>query len=87
MRLYSVFFMFFVEESRSLSNDDGDIKENGKKSVRFYWQNNNSASASRRFFVHFSAVTARLRRSKMPNFSFCGGRDKNKKAKTLLFFS
>ena len=39
----------------SLSNEDDDYSnENGKK-------NNNFARASR-FFVHFSAVTARLRR-------------------------
>ena len=42
----------------SLSNDHGDSNENGKKKNN---NNNNSARASR-FFVHFSAVTARLRR-------------------------
>ena len=41
----------------SLSNDYGESNENGKKNNN----NNNSARASR-FFVHFSAVTARLRR-------------------------
>ena len=40
---------------RSLRNNDGDGNENGKK------QNNNFARASR-FFVHFFAVVARLRR-------------------------
>ena len=42
----------------SLSNDD--INENGKKAIGLDWQNNNFARASR-FFVHFFAVTARLR--------------------------
>ena len=42
----------------SLSNDDGDLNENGKKAVGLDWQNNNFA----RFFVHFFAVTARLLR-------------------------
>ena len=46
---------------RSFSNDDGDGNENVKKSNRFIEQNNNYARASR-FFVHFFAVTARLRR-------------------------
>ena len=45
----------------SLSNDDGDGNEDGKKAIGLDWQNNNSARASR-FFVHFFAVVARLRR-------------------------
>ena len=44
---------------RELRNDDGDGNENGKKAVGLDWQNNNFARASR-FFVHFSAVVARL---------------------------
>ena len=50
------------EKLGSLSNDDGDVNENGKKKIKgLDWQNNNSASASR-FFVHFFAVTARPQR-------------------------
>ena len=45
----------------SLSNDEGDVKENGKKAIDLDLQNNNFARASR-FFVHFFDVTARLRR-------------------------
>ena len=45
----------------SLSNDDGDGNENGKKELGLDWQNNNFACVSR-FFVHFLAVTAQLRR-------------------------
>ena len=45
----------------SLSKDDGDGNENGKKAIGLDWQNNNFARASR-FFVHFFAVVARLRR-------------------------
>ena len=45
----------------SLSNDDGDVNDNGKKSIGFDWQNNNFARASR-FFVHFLAAVARLQR-------------------------
>ena len=44
----------------SLSNDDGDVNENGKKAIGLFWQNNNSARASR-FFQHFFAVTTRPR--------------------------
>ena len=47
--------------ARTLSSDDGDGNENGKKTTGLDWQNNNFARASR-FFVHFFAVTARLRR-------------------------
>ena len=48
----------------SLSNDDddhGDGNENRKKAIGLDRQNNNFARASR-FFVHFLAVVARLRR-------------------------
>ena len=43
----------------SLSDNDGDGNENGKKAIDK--QNNNFARASR-FFVHFFGVTARLKR-------------------------
>ena len=42
------------------THDDGDDKENGKKVIGFYYQNNNFARASR-YFVHFFAVVAPLR--------------------------
>ena len=45
----------------SLSNNDGDVNENGNIAVGLDWQNNNIARASR-LFVHVVAVTARLRR-------------------------
>ena len=41
----------------SLSNDDSDGNENGKKAIGVDWHNNYFARASR-FFVHFFAVTA-----------------------------
>ena len=44
---------------QSLSNDDSDVNENGKKAIGFNQQNNNSARVSR-FFVHFFAVIARF---------------------------
>ena len=46
---------------RRLSNDDGDVNENGNKAIGLDWQNNNFARASRSI-VHVLAVTARLRR-------------------------
>ena len=45
----------------SFSDDDGDGNENVKKTIRFIEQNNKFARASR-FFLHFFAVTAPLRR-------------------------
>ena len=45
----------------TLGSDDDDGNENVKKNNRFKNQNNNVALASW-FFVHFFAVTARLRR-------------------------
>ena len=45
----------------SLSNYDGDVNGSGKKPIGLdSWQNKNFSQASR-FFVHFFAVTARLR--------------------------
>ena len=58
----------FATHIGSLSNDDGDVNENGKKLIGFDWQNNNFARASR-FFVQFFAVTVRLQREN--NFTFC----------------
>ena len=70
----------------SLSNDDSDGKENSKKLIEFNWQNNNFARASR-FFVHtyFLAVVARQQSEKVPDFTFCRGREH--KTTTFLFFS
>ena len=70
----------------SLSNNDDndDVNENGKKAKGLDQQNNNSARAPR-FFVHFFAVTARLKDVKRPNFTFCGGREH--KTTTSFFFS
>ena len=45
----------------SLSKDDSDGNENGKKAIDSDWQNNKFARASR-FLGHFFAVVARLRR-------------------------
>ena len=45
----------------SLSKDDEDSNEEGKKVIDLDKQNNDSAHVLR-FFVHFFAVTARLRR-------------------------
>ena len=42
-------------------HDDGDGNENGKKAIGLDKENNNFARASR-FFAHFFAVVAPLRR-------------------------
>ena len=67
----------------SLTNDDGDGNENGKKAVGLDKQNNYFARVSR-FFVHFSAVFAQLN-VKLPNFTF--SRRREQKATTFFFFS
>ena len=54
----SYFFQFFL--IGSLSDDDGNGNENGKKVIGLNWQNNKFARVSR-FFVHFLVVVARLR--------------------------
>ena len=49
----SVCVEFFFRSIGSLSNDDGDVNEDGKKAIGLDWQNNTFASASR-FFVCIS---------------------------------
>ena len=41
----------------SLSNDDGDGNENGKKAIGLDWQNNNFARASRLFLCRCCTTT------------------------------
>ena len=60
-RPFSLLLQVLRRTGRSLSNDDGDINENGKKSIGLEWQNNNFARESL-FFVNFFAIVARLRR-------------------------
>ena len=62
----------------SLSNDDGDVKENGNNAIGLDQQNNNFPRASR-FFVHFFAVVARLQResASFHDLSRTGTRDNN----------
>ena len=55
----------------SLSNDDGDGNENGKKAVGLDWKNNN-------FARHDYVV-------KVPNFTVCRGRER--KTTAFFFFS
>ena len=70
----------------NLSNDDVDVNENGKKEIGLDWLNNNFARASC-FFVHFFAVSARLRRE-LPNSTFLGGCEHGEhKTATFFFFS
>ena len=83
-RKFIFFTISFLVTIESLSNDNGDGSENGKKAVGLDRQNNNFARASR-FLVHFFAVTTRLYHVKVPNFTFCGGREHSRE--TFLFFS
>ena len=59
-----------------LSNDDGDVNKNGKKSLGLDWQNNNSARA------HCKLPSLHDYDVKIPNFTFCEGF----KHKTTTFF-
>jgi len=68
----------------SLRNDDDDDggNENGKKSNKFNLdkQNNNFARASRFFYI--SLPSLHDFNVKLPNFTFCRGREQ----KTITFF-
>ena len=76
--------VWFILSIRSLSNDNGDVNENGKTAIGLDWQNSKSARASR-LLVRFFTVTAWLRPREMQNFTYCGEREY--KTTTLLFFS
>ena len=58
----------------SLSNDDGDVNEDGKKAIGLDWQNKHSARAPR-FFLNISLPSLHDHNVKMPNFTFCGRRE------------
>ena len=64
----------------SLSNDDGDVNENGKKAIGLDRQNN-IARVSRFLYIFFPSLHDYV--VKMPNFTYCGGREQNT---TALFF-
>ena len=68
----------------SLSNNDGDGNEDGKKAVGLDQQNDNFARASR-FFAHFFAVAARLQRESASISRFV--EDAEHKTTTFFFFS
>ena len=63
-----------------LSNDDGDGKEDGKNAIGLDWQNNNFARASR--FLYISLPSLHDYNVKVPNFTFCRGREQT----TTTFF-
>ena len=47
---------------RSFSNDDGDENKNVQKAIGSVIEPNTKFARASRFFLHFFAVTARLRR-------------------------
>ena len=63
-----------ISRTGSLSNDDGDGNENGKKAIGSDWQNNHTSLPS----LHDYNV-------KVPNLTFCRGREH--KTTTFFFFS
>ena len=60
-----------------LNNDNGDVNENVKTAIGLDKQNNNFACASNFFFPSLHDYDV-----KVPNFTFCGGREH----KTTNFF-
>ena len=76
--------MCWVFLSGNLSKDDGDVNEDGKKAIGLDWENNTFARASR-FFVCISLPSLHDYNVKMPNFTFCRGREP--KITIFFFFS
>ena len=67
----------------SLSNNEGNSNEDGKKAIGLDWQNNNFARASH--FLYISWPSLHDCNVKVPNFMFCWGHEH--KTTTFLFFS
>ena len=68
----------------SFSNDDGDRNEDGKKAIGLDWQNKNFARANHAF-LHISLLSLHDYKVKVPNFTFCRGREHLRT--TFFFFS
>ena len=67
----------------SLSNDDGDVNENGKNAIGFI--SKTTTLHLHHAFLYISLPTLYEYDVKMPMFTFCGEREHN--ATTFLFFS
>ena len=74
--------------SGSLSNDDGDVTENGKKSIGFDKEKKpSSARASRFNLLYISSPSVHNYDMKMFSFTFCGGHEHKTTTKTFFYFS
>ena len=65
-----------LQKGGNLSNDDGDVNENGKKAIGLDWQNNNFARAA---FFYNSLPSLHDYNMKVLNFTFSrmGTQDNN----------
>ena len=72
---------FFFRSIGSLSNDDGDVNEDGKKAIGLDWQ-------ITPLHAHFGCISLSSLHDynvKMPKFTFCRGREH--KITIFFFFS
>ena len=67
----------------SISNDDGDVNDNGKKAIGLF--SKTTTSHVHHAFVYISLPSLHDYNVKMPNFTFSGGREQ--KATTFFFSS
>ena len=76
---------FCQEILGNLSNEDGDVNENGRNENGLFWQNNNFSLTSSHF-LYISLPSLHDYDEKMPdNFTFFGGL--GHKTTTFFFFS
>ena len=66
----------------SLSNDDGDVNENGKKAKSLDWQT--TTLHVHHAFLYISLLSLQVHDVTMPNFTFCG--EYEHKTTALVFF-
>ena len=67
----------------SLSNDDGDVNENGIKAIGYIGKT--TTLHAHHAFLYISLPSLHDYDVNMPNFTFCGGRED--KAMTFFLFS
>ena len=75
------YMQFFVRRLKSsvaiggLSNDDGDVNENVKKAIGFSSLAKQQLCTCYHAFLYISLQSLYNYDVKMPNFTFCGGRE------------
>ena len=78
--LSSLILSWWINRER---NDDGDVKENGKRVIGLDWQT--TTLHVHHAFLYISLPSLHVYNVKVPDFTYCRGREHE--TTTFLFFS